>query len=167
MNEATKSCDVIIPTYNNAAVLPTTLAALFEQSTDPAWRIRLILSDDGSQDNTVAVAQAWRERAPWPLTILTNDHRGAAHARNRALDVSQSHIILFLGADIVLRPKALFAHTDFHDHFTAEHDAALGHVAWDPRLSPTPFMEWMVHGGPQNDFDVLLGQTEADARHFF
>jgi GT2 family glycosyltransferase len=28
-------------------------------------------------------------------------------------------------------------------------------------------MEWMMHGGQQNNFDALLGTTSADPRHFF
>lgn len=167
MKNTAASCDIIIPAYNNATVVADTLAALFEQRTDPAWRFGIIMSDDGSTDDTVTVIQKMQPRAPWPLRVITNPHRGAAHARNCALEVSRAPTILFLGADILLRPLALAAHTDFHIRFPSPEYAALGHVAWDPRLPPTPYMAWMVHGGPQNDFDALLGQTEVDPRHYF
>ncbi|PIT86795.1 MAG: hypothetical protein COU33_01180, partial [Candidatus Magasanikbacteria bacterium CG10_big_fil_rev_8_21_14_0_10_43_6] len=44
---------------------------------------------------------------------------------------------------------------------------ALGLVLWDPRLKPTPLMEWMNHGGPQNNFDALLGSIYASPSEFF
>lgn len=167
MKSATTTCDVIIPTYNNESVIRETLTALLEQPLHPAWRCGIIVSDDGSTDGTVAIVRAMQLAAPRPLQVITNPHRGAAFARNRALEASQADIILFLGADIILRPTALAAHFDFHTRFSGRQYAALGYVGWDPRLPPTPYMAWMVHGGPQNNFDALLGQTEADPGQYW
>lgn len=156
-----------MPTFNSAVVLPMTLPALLQQTTRPAWQLQLIISDDGSTDDTVAVAQELSAASAWQTLVITGPHSGAAAARNRALAQAEAEVIFFLGADIILRPNALAAHLRFHTQHPDPSSAALGHVRWDPRIAPSPLMEWMSHGGPQNDFDSLLGRARADARHYF
>lgn len=161
------ACDIIIPAYNSGAKIVCTLSALFEQKVKPSWRWRIIVSDDGSTDTTVATIYRLQPISPCPLLVLRGSHQGSAAARNRALEINPASIILFLGSDIVLHSGALQAHADFHTAHPDKKYAALGHIRWDPRLCPTPFMEWMVHGGPQNDFDALVGRTEIDPAHYF
>src|SRR5688572_10175381 len=140
LEEAMK-CDVIIPTYQAATVLPETVKALATQTIPPGWQVWLIVSDDGSTDSTVKVASELPLPAPWEKIVKEGPHTGPAAARNRGLEVAQGDVILFLGADIILQPGSLAAHLQFHEHHPASH-AALGAVRWDPRLFPTPFMEW-------------------------
>lgn len=161
----TPTLDVILPTYNNAIVLPLTLAALFEQQLPADGRPRLLLCDDGSTDRTPAL----KITSPpvWEIVRLPGPHQGAAAARNRGLQHAKADLILFLGADILLRPGALAAHLNWHAQHPAETQAALGSIMWDPRLKPSPLMEWLMHGGSQNNFDTLLDETIADPAHFF
>lgn len=162
------TCDIIIPTHQNARVLSETLAALFQQKIPPAWRVRVLISDDGSTDGTVALARETPLPPAWEKIIIQGPHTGPGGARNRALEQTAGEIIFFLGADILLRPQVLVQHLIFHKQHPSLPDAALGLVRWDPRLLPTPLMEWMEHGGPQNDFDSLLGAAAADpARYFY
>lgn len=160
-------CDVIIPTYNNRAVITQTLQALYQQTLPAAFQPRLVMSDDGSQDDTLARAASVPMPSTWRLPlVISHPHAGPAQARNQALARLEAEIILFLGADIILRPKALAQHYHFHVNQPKSEAAALGMVRWDPRHKPTPLMEWMTHGGPQNNFDALLGKVAADPRHF-
>lgn len=162
------SCDIVIPTHNNASVLPHTLKALFAQDVPPGWKLRLIASDDGSSDNTITILKKHPAPTSWfPTCTVTGSHVGAAGARNRGLSATKADIILLLGADIILLPDALAAHLNFHANHPSKLDGALGMIKWDPRLKPTPLMEWMTHGGPQNNFDALLGKATADPAHFF
>ncbi len=173
----TPALDVIIETYNKATVLPLTLTALFAQQLPAAATCRLLLCDDGSTDATRAVkittpppkgGEARPEGGPhWEIVRLPGPHKGAAAARNRGLQHAKADLILFLGADILLRPGAVAAHLNWHAQHPAETNAALGGIVWDPRLKPSPLMEWMMHGGPQNNFDALLGEATADPAHFF
>ena len=160
-------CTVVIPVYNNAEQLPLTLPALLSQAVPGDWQVSLSLADDGSTDSSVKLARQLCASSSWPYRIAQSAHTGAAHARNLALANSDSAVVLLLGADIVLRPGSLKAHLDFHDRYPDVRDAALGFVVWDSRIRPTPFMEWMAHGGSQNNFDDLLGQSNADPNHFF
>lgn len=161
------SLDILIPTYNQSEILKLTLEALCAQKVTSDAVIRIIVSDDGSSDSTPATIRHLAATSPWPLQVISGPHTGSAAARNRALAVSHADIILFLGGDIIMRPGALQAHLDFHTGNPDRFLGALGFVAWDPRVRPTPFMEWMIHGGPQNNFDAIVGQDSAAPEHYF
>jgi glycosyltransferase involved in cell wall biosynthesis len=162
-----KTCDVIIPTYNVARVIPQTLAALWPQTVPAGWSVRVVLADDGSTDDTRQVIKKNLATAAWPTLFLPGEHAGPAVTRNRALSVATGELVLFLGADILLRPNALATHLQWHtDHPQAE-VGAVGMIRWDPRLRPTSLMEWMMHGGPQNNFDDLLGRLWAEPAQAF
>ena len=161
------TCTIIIPAYNNSAVLPFTLSALSEQHIDSNWNVDVCVSDDGSTDASVSVVRAWARKNPYTVRISAGDHAGSAAARNRGIRESTADIIFLLGADIILRPGALMSHLAFHTKSPEESAAALGVIRWDPRLLPSPLMEWMMHGGSQNNYDALLGQMTADPAEFF
>lgn len=89
---------VIIPTLNEADMLPAALASLLGQR-DP---VEIIVCDGGSEDGTVSLAHAAGTRI-----VTTARGRGqqlAAGARLAAGDV-----LVFLHADTVLAPGALCA----------------------------------------------------------
>ena len=161
------SCSIIIPTYNSATVLPYTLRALMDQKLNKSSDIEILICDDGSTDDTVTLAEQWAKKGPYRLRVLSGQHGGSAVARNRGIAHATQDILLFLGADIILLPGALEAHLHFHQQHVEPEQAALGFLQWDPRLKPSPLMQWMIHGGSQNDYDALLGTDTADARHFF
>jgi glycosyltransferase involved in cell wall biosynthesis len=160
-------CDVVIPTFNNRDTLPQTLAAVQAQKIPPGWDVSIIVSDDGSRDNTVAWAEEYAKTAALPVSVLVGPHAGAGSARNRAVAHSQVEIIFLLGADIILRPQAVSRHLEFHERHPAQQAAALGFVQWDPRLKPSPLMEWLIHGGQFNDYDAALGKHVVDPARFF
>lgn len=158
----------MIPSYNNKdALVSCVLPSLCNQVVPAGWMVRVIVSDDGSTDGTAEAARRWLEGSGWSYEVLEGLHSGPGGARNRALDFSDAEVVFFLGADIELRDGALSSHLCFHESNPDVKAAALGFVVWDARVEPTCFMEWMVHGGSQNDFDNLLGETEADPRHYF
>lgn len=161
-----KTCDIIIPTYNGSSKLKRhVIPALLRQRIPRGWETKIIICDDGSEkpyhDHVEWVA-------PWqPPTILALPHGGRSKARNAGIDASVADIILFLADDIVLREGALAAHLLFHEHHSAPAEGALGYLGWDPTIEPTPFMDWMMHGGQQNDYDAILGIRTCDAARFF
>ncbi len=162
------ACDIIIPTYNNARTLPLVLAALQQQEVPAGWTVRVIISDDGSKTVPTVPTSSFTVLPGWqaPL-VLRHAHAGVASARNQAIVASPAPLLLFLGADIILRPGALAAHLRYHEQHPQANKAALGMIKWDPRVHPSALMEWLTHGGPQNDFDGLLGSRQADAGHYF
>ncbi|HLC49751.1 MAG TPA: glycosyltransferase [Candidatus Andersenbacteria bacterium] len=162
------TCDIIIPTYNGQEKLSYTLEALLAQDIPSGWTVRVIVSDDGSHEPIADIDKTYAWVHPWlSLSIIRSSHTGRSHARNIAIDYATGDILLFLADDILLRPGALREHLIFHETNNTNNMAALGCVAWDPRIHPTPFMDWMMHGGQQNDYDAILGAHTANAGHYF
>lgn len=161
-----KTCDIIIPTYNGSAKLKRhVIPALRAQNTPYGWEVRIIICDDGSE-------KPYRDQYTWafpwqPPRLLALSRGGRSRARNAGINESQADILLFLADDIVVQQGALAAHLLFHEHHNNVHEGALGYIQWDPTIEPTPFMDWMMHGGQQNDYDAILGLRTCDASKFF
>ena len=61
---------IIMGIYNCAKTLPEAIDSIIAQTfTD--WQ--LVLCDDGSKDNTYAVAKAYQERIPDKIILLQNE----------------------------------------------------------------------------------------------
>jgi glycosyltransferase involved in cell wall biosynthesis len=88
---------VVVPAYNAAATIGQCLAALAHQ-TVPRERYEVIVVDDGSRDETAAIARAAG------VPVLTQEHVGAASARNRGVAASRGELLLFTDADCVPAP---------------------------------------------------------------
>ncbi len=85
---------VIIPARNAAATLPACLDALRRQTGEPP-AFEVVVVDDGSTDDTAAVAEAAGAR------VERMAHAGRAAARNRGAEVARGALLLFTDADCV------------------------------------------------------------------
>ncbi|XDV56463.1 glycosyltransferase [Bradyrhizobium sp. LLZ17] len=91
---------VVIPTKNAAAYIGETIASALAQ-TDVC---EVIVVDDGSTDDTVAIVQAVRDPR---LCLIMNDARGVSAARNLGARGARGDWLMFLDADDRLRPNAV------------------------------------------------------------
>lgn len=96
------SVSVVIPAKNVAAYIGETLASALAQ----ADVTEVIVVDDGSTDETVAIVRAIRDRR---LRLMTNDSAGVSAARNLGARHAGGEWLLFLDADDRLRPGAVAA----------------------------------------------------------
>ncbi len=94
---------VVVPAYNYAHLLPRALASVFCQWADD---IELIVVNDGSTDDTLAVLSGLRERHP-QLQLIDQANAGAAAARNHGIRRACGRYVLLLDADDELLPNAL------------------------------------------------------------
>ncbi|WP_292960651.1 glycosyltransferase [Novosphingobium sp. UBA1939] len=94
---------IIIPAYNNAGTLDRTLRSVLAQSHD-GWEA--IIVDDGSRDETAAIAQGFAE-ADARFRLIRQDNGGAGAARNSGIAAASGEWIIFLDADDVLAPDHL------------------------------------------------------------
>lgn len=92
---------IIVPAYNAAHTLAPCLAAL-EKQTIPRDQYEVIVVDDGSTDNTAALAAR-----PGIHLIRCRQNRGAAAARNRGLEAARGDIVCFTDADCEPAPDWL------------------------------------------------------------
>lgn len=86
---------IITATYNAAATLPRLLESLAEQTCRD---FELIIQDGASKDDTVAVAESYRDRLPF-LSLASEPDAGIYDAWNKALPRVRGQWVLFLGAD--------------------------------------------------------------------
>lgn len=92
---------VVIPAYNRAHTLPRTLASLAAQTVMPA---AVVLVDNASTDNTLAVMHQWAATAPVPCTVVTETQRGACAARNCGLAHVRTRLVMFFDSDDEMLP---------------------------------------------------------------
>ncbi|RME43638.1 MAG: glycosyltransferase [Chloroflexi bacterium] len=97
---ASLQASVIIPAYNAADTLPRCLEALKRQSL-PVSAYEVIVVDDGSTDDTVAVAEAYG------ATVVRARHEGPASARNMGVGRARAPVVVFTDADCEPAPDFL------------------------------------------------------------
>ena len=97
---------IIIPTYNRGWILKEAIDSVLSQNcTD----FELIVVDDGSTDNTLALLQAYKGR----LNLLQQENRGVSSARNLGIKNSCGQYIAFLDSDDLWLPDKLSFQLEF------------------------------------------------------
>jgi glycosyltransferase involved in cell wall biosynthesis len=107
MTSTTPTVSVIVPAYNRAHLIGRALESLRRQ-TYRAFEV--VLGDDASTDDTVAVAlKAWPDIKVARLPV----NRGASSARNAAIRASCGRFLAFLDSDDEWLPEKLAVQMDY------------------------------------------------------
>jgi len=99
--EAPMSLSVIVPNFNHAALTPRALRAFLNQNP-PATEI--IVVDDGSTDDSVAVIEAFARRHPSIRLVRHGVNRGIVAAIRSGLDIATGEYLLFGSSDDYVLP---------------------------------------------------------------
>jgi glycosyltransferase involved in cell wall biosynthesis len=92
---------ILIPAYNAERWIVDTVRSALAQT----WpRKEIIIVDDGSTDQTLAVARQFASRN---LSVITQANQGASAARNKALELCQGDYVQWLDADDLLAPDKI------------------------------------------------------------
>src|SRR5712672_266302 len=95
------SVSILIPAYNAEEWIADTIRSAVAQT----WpQKEIIVVDDGSTDQTLAVAQQFESDC---VKVFTQKNQGAAAARNKAFSLSQGDYIQWLDADDLLAPDKI------------------------------------------------------------
>ncbi len=139
-DEPKPSLTLVLPAYNEAARLGSALDELFgylgrtgvaraggrAASELGAWDVLLV--DDGSEDETVVVAEARLEAQPGPngerarLSVLRQPHGGKGAAVRAGVLAATGDLVIFADSDMATPPDQLPMLTEA----LATHDLALG-----------------------------------------
>lgn len=97
---------VVIPTYKASAFIRTTLASVFAQTRLPD---EVVVADDCSPDDTVAVVEEVAETTPVPVRVvrLEKNSGGPAGPLNAGIDAARGDLIATLDHDDRMTPNRL------------------------------------------------------------
>lgn len=87
---------VIIPVYNEEKHLGQCLSSISNQTLK---EIEVIIVDDGSNDNSLSIAEEFQKTNSFPTRIIRQKNTGAGAARNKGLDLAKGEFIKFVDAD--------------------------------------------------------------------
>ncbi len=93
---------VVVPVYRVAAYLDSTLTNLAEQTYRS---VEVIVVDDGSPDESAAIAAAWCRRDP-RFRLVRRENGGPSAARNEGIRHATGHYLAFVDGDDTLPPDA-------------------------------------------------------------
>ena len=91
---------IIVPIYNTEAYLAACLDSLLRQTVQD---LQIILVDDGSTDNSLAIAQDYAAK-DGRIEVYQQAHAGQSAARNNGLTHAKGEYIAFVDADDSLIP---------------------------------------------------------------
>ena len=98
MAASTVDLSVVIPAYNEASRLGDTLSRVLAYLERRGRSFEVLVVDDGSADNTVAVAQEFSHRGVWVLELARNRGKGAA--LRHGVVASSGAMVLLSDADL-------------------------------------------------------------------
>ena len=104
--EIVPTVSVIIPAHNAERHLAQAIDSVLAQTYQD---FEILLVDDGSTDNTLQVAERYREQ----VRIYTQEQCGPSAARNAGLRKAQGKFVAFLDADDILLPEKLSRQVGF------------------------------------------------------
>jgi len=98
------SVTIVVPAHNEAAVIEKTLDCLVAIEYPPK-KLQIVIADDGSTDDTVAIVKryAGRERDGHKITIFEQPNGGKADALNNAMAATVTgSLVMCLDADSLI-----------------------------------------------------------------
>ncbi|MBD5415809.1 MAG: glycosyltransferase family 2 protein [Bacteroides sp.] len=91
---------VVVPVYNVSAYLDACVRSIIEQNYA---NFELILVNDGSQDNSLAICRRW-EAEDRRIRVIDKANGGVSSARNAGIDCATGEWITFIDSDDWVKP---------------------------------------------------------------
>jgi glycosyltransferase involved in cell wall biosynthesis len=101
-NSRIPTISIMIPTLNEAKYIRKTLESISKQTTEP---LETICVDGGSTDGTTDIIKEFMRRPAHASLIVGG--KSEPDARNIGAHASKSDFVLFLSADVILRPNTI------------------------------------------------------------
>ena len=86
---------VILPVYNGARYIEAAITSVLEQTFT---NFELLLLDDGSRDDSLAILRAYAQRDPRCI-VHTRENRGLVQTLNEGIALSRADILIRMDAD--------------------------------------------------------------------
>jgi dolichyl-phosphate beta-glucosyltransferase len=121
---ASTEISVVVPAYNEETLIQSTLDGLRAYLLTRPEPFEIVVVDDGSRDQTVALVNEWKKSNDTTLKLVANPaNRGKGFSVRRGVQESCGRFIIFMDADL---PYELGAIDDFLKALRSGHDLAVG-----------------------------------------
>ena len=97
MNNDMKVLSIIIPAYNSAAFLDKGISSLLHD--EMLEKLDIIIVNDGSSDETAAIAQKYCDRYPDSIRLISQENRGHGGALNTGCNAAVGKYLKAIDAD--------------------------------------------------------------------
>ncbi|MFA6422552.1 MAG: glycosyltransferase family 2 protein, partial [Candidatus Buchananbacteria bacterium] len=91
---------IIIPAYNCSRTINQCLESVFNQAEKD---LEVIVVNDGSKEDLAEAVKPWLPK----IKYIVKENGGAPSARNRGFDESSGDFVIFLDADIIMKPSMI------------------------------------------------------------
>lgn len=125
-----KLISVIVPVHNGTDTLAQCLSAV---NASDYQHYECLVVDDGSTDGSAEVARRFAVN----VIELEGEPSGPAHARNHGAEAARGEILLFIDADVMVRPDTL---TQVMDSFNRRRHIAALFGSYDESPAGTGFL---------------------------
>lgn len=128
--ETAPALSIIVPSYNEELRLPPSLGLIADYIKKTGLAAEVIVVDDGSNDQTAAVAETFRGRIRNLRVVANGENRGKGYSVRHGMIEARGDIVLFTDADL----SAPIEEADKLIAAMGEYDVAIGSRALDRKL---------------------------------
>jgi alpha-1,3-rhamnosyltransferase len=104
VQNAPAAVSVVVPSYNHAQFIETTLRSILKQTLRPA---KLIVIDDGSTDGSPYIVERVLKECPFPCELAVRENRGLCTTLNEGFARTSGDYFAYLGSDDLWLPDFL------------------------------------------------------------
>ena len=138
---------IITATYNSEQYVEDTILSVINQTYAD---IEYIIVDGGSRDNTIQIAQRYRDKI---ATLISEPDKGVYDAFNKGIRASTGDIIYFLNSDDFLYNESIIEMVASRFNENRELNAVYGNVLHRGNNTETD----QIHGWEFSDHDFIKG----------
>jgi glycosyltransferase involved in cell wall biosynthesis len=91
---------IVIPAYNESARIEATLDRVLSCVAEREWDAEVLVVDDGSKDDTVAIVERWMSVHPRLHLLRNPGNRGKGYSVRNGLLQAAGDIVMFTDADL-------------------------------------------------------------------
>lgn len=125
------SVSVVIPAYNSADWLPSTIEHLVEALSRTSWVTEIIVIDDGSTDSTQSVLAGLVPKVPVPLRVISTTNQGVYLAVWEGIQASAGKYVFVVNSRLLVHAMSL-------SYLETEMQANPGVLAWNGHVITDP-----------------------------
>lgn len=108
---------VISAVYNAEAYLEEMIDSITAQTIGFKENVQLILVNDGSRDNSLAICRKYEQLYPENVIVIDKPNGGVSSARNAGLEFAEGEFLNFTDSDDKLSPNVLSEVYDFFSEY--------------------------------------------------